>query len=148
MDILFGRGNPTGQIGEGPGQSHGAISSTQRQLLRGQGTIDQFHRLERGVRMQPRAGCLSITCPPELLEPIFGGVSCTNHACTNCGAGFAERFMMYGDAGGRAALSSEYLLGQVPGPINGRNTSCDLFPDTCSARQCRNNIRMGKDLPP
>ena len=75
MDILFGRGNPAGQIGEGPGQSHGTISSTQRQLLRGQGTIDQFHRLERGVRMQPRAGCLSITCPPELLEPIFGGVS-------------------------------------------------------------------------
>ncbi len=49
--------------------------------------------------MQPRAGCLSITCPPELLEPIFGGVSCTNHACTNCGAGFAERFMLHGDAG-------------------------------------------------
>ena len=63
MDVLLGGGHAAGQIGERPRQTHGAIGPAQCELMIGQGPIDQFHRFQRRIGMQPFARSLRVAHP-------------------------------------------------------------------------------------
>lgn len=71
MDVLFSGGYAAGQIGERPRQTHGAISPAQCELMIGQGPIDQFHRFQRCIGVQPFARSLRVAHPSILSEPVF-----------------------------------------------------------------------------
>ena len=98
MDVLFSGGYAAGQIGERPRQTHGAISPAQCELMIGQGPIDQFHRFQRCIGVQPFARSLRVAHPSILSEPVFGHLTGTNHTSLYPGTGLADWLALRGNA--------------------------------------------------